>query len=169
MKLLTEYVIQASKFHPTKLDEYLSTKVTISNGFPNKPTVKNIVSWLFENNFTKYNIAGKYDENDELSNDAISKTTFYQNLDDTRFYVARQTREGVLEHYYAISICVGKPNEKNPAVTFFATNRGIKLMYSPNGNRIGYTGNYTSFYNDIKTVDDLKEVLRKYFKDNLEI
>lgn len=149
--------------------EYLSTNINNNKKFPDKPTVKNIVKWLSANNFTKYNIAGKYDEDDVMHNDAILRNKFYRDLDGARFYVARQTREGVQEHYYAISFCVGKPNEKNPAITLFATDRGIKIMYFPNGNRIGYTGNYTNFYNNIKNIDDLKEVLHEYFEKSLDI
>lgn len=142
------------------LNEYLSTKVNISKNFPDKPTVKNIVNWLNANDFTKYDIVGKYDENDELSNEAISTHKFFTKLENLRFYVSRQTQYTTWKHEYAIVFCNGKPNEKNPALTIFASNEGIEKI----GDRIGYTGDYIHSYDNIETIDELKELIYKCFR-----
>lgn len=148
-----------------RLNEYLSTKVKITKKFPDNPTIKNLVSWLNANDFVKYEIVGKYNENDELSNDAITTHKFFTKLEDLRFYVSRQTQEGPWKQKYAIVFCNGKPNKNNPAITIFASNEGIEKI----GDRIGYTGSYVNIFNDINTIDEFKEFVYKYFENDLEI
>ena len=57
MKLLTEYVMQASNFHPIKLDEYLSTNVKNTKvlneeyNFPKRPLFNELKDFLVRNGF----------------------------------------------------------------------------------------------------------------------
>lgn len=139
-----------------RLNEYLSTKVKFKNSFPDKPTLANVLSWLNANNFEHYDIIGKYNENDELSNDSISKNEFF-NLTNARFYVSKQI-ENPGKGNFSIIFCNGKVNESNPAFTIFVSDKGIEEIY----NKIGYTGDSMYSYEDIHTVEELKKLIYKY-------
>lgn len=57
MKLLTEYVMQASNFHPIKLDEYLSTKANPNNIRDDEETILSgidITKWHWERSYSNY-------------------------------------------------------------------------------------------------------------------
>ena len=86
MKQIYEYMMQASNFHSTKLNEYLSTKVDsteyLDELFPSKPNFNAIKDFLDSKQF----ICKK----PQLVLDSVEKISYFSSLTHCKFYTTPQ-------------------------------------------------------------------------------
>lgn len=143
MKTLNEYMMQASNFHPIKLDEYLSTKIknmNVLDEFPKIPATEDVIDWLERRGYKKNE---KYEEylTDVYKGKIVPKENEkYWNYDTQ-----------VKGHTRIMFFSGSELSEKNPAFMLITNEKG-NVDYS------NFWPGYKDWYQDRQYYDEYKDL-----------